>query len=48
LQKPIPNQGDFGQLILAQLMKVKPWVVVIPAAMMLTASLLWMERAGLS
>jgi len=47
LQKPILNQGDFGQLTLPQLLKVNPWVAVIPAAVILTASLLWMERAGL-
>ncbi len=47
LQKPILNRGDFGQLTLPQLLKVNPWVAVIPAATLLTASLLWMERAGL-
>jgi hypothetical protein len=42
LQKPILNQGDFGQLTLPQLLKVNSAVAVNPAAMILTASLLWM------
>jgi len=47
LQRPVLSRGDFGQLTLPRLLKVNPWVVVIPAALMLTALLLWMERAGL-
>jgi hypothetical protein len=46
LQKPILSQGSFGELTLPQLLKVNAWVAVIPAAIVLTASLLWLERAG--
>ena len=41
LQKPILMKGDFGML------KVNAWVVVVPAAILLTAILLLLESAGL-
>jgi hypothetical protein len=47
LQKPILSKGDFGAVTLPELLKVNAWVVVVPAAILLTAVLLWMERAGL-
>ena len=47
LQKPVLAMVDFGPITLPQLLKVNPWVVVIPAAILLTALLAWMERAGL-
>ena len=47
LQKPILSKGDFGAVTLPELLKVNAWVVVVPAAILLTALLLWMERAGL-
>jgi hypothetical protein len=47
LQKPILSKGDFGAVTLPELLQVNAWVVVVPAAILLTAVLLWMERAGL-
>jgi hypothetical protein len=47
LQKPVLSKGDFGELTLPELLKVNPWVVVIPAAILLTALLVVMEKAGL-
>ena len=47
LQKPILSKGDFGAVTLPKLLQVNAWVVVVPAAILLTAVLLWMERAGL-
>lgn len=46
LQNTILNKGDFGELTLPQLLKVNPWVVVIPLAIGLTV-LLWVtEKTG--
>jgi hypothetical protein len=39
--------GDFGELTLPQLLKVNPWAVVIPAAVLLTGLLIIMEKSGL-
>ena len=48
LQKPVLLRGDFGTLTLPELLKAKNvWVVVIPAAILLTGSLLLLEAAGL-
>ncbi len=47
LQKPVLSKGDFGELTLPELLKVNPWVVVIPVAILLTALLVLMEKAGL-
>ena len=47
LQRSILNKGDFGMVTLPRLLKLNPWVVVIPAATLLTALLYWMEQAGL-
>jgi hypothetical protein len=47
LQKPVLAKVDFGTTTLPQLLKVNPWVVVVPAAILLAASLVWMETAGL-
>lgn len=47
LQKPILSKGDFGAVTLPELLQVNAWAVVVPAAILLTALLLWMERAGL-
>lgn len=47
LQKPVLNKADFGTITLPQLLKVNAWAVVIPAAILLTAFLIWLESAGL-
>ena len=47
LQQPILSKGDFGAITLPELLQVNAWAVVVPAAILLTAVLLWMERAGL-
>lgn len=47
IQKPILLKGDFGPMTLPQLLKVNTWVVVIPAAVLLTALLVVIESAGL-
>ncbi len=47
LQKPVLLKGDFGPLTLPELLKVNAWVVVIPAAILLTAVLFVIERIGL-
>jgi len=43
----ILKKGDFGELTLPQLLKVNPWVVVIPIAILLMALLYWIEKSGL-
>ena len=47
LHKPVLSKGDFGDLTLPQLLKVNPWVVVVPVAIILIALLLVLEKAGL-
>ena len=47
LNAVILKRGFFGDVSLPQLLKVNPWVVVIPVAALLTGLLLWMESAGL-
>jgi len=47
LQKATLIKGDFGELTLPQLLKVNPWVVVIPVAILLAAILFLLQRAGL-
>ena len=47
LQKPILSKGDFGTITLPELLKVNAWVVVIPAVVILTLLLLWLEQVGL-
>jgi hypothetical protein len=46
LERSILLQGDFGELTLPRLLKVNPWVVVIPAAAGLTFLLWLMEKSG--
>ena len=46
-QDVILNKGDFGELTLPELLKVNAWIVVIPVAILLTALLFWLEKAGL-
>ena len=47
LQKTVLSKGDFGELTLPKLFRVNPWVVVLPAAIILIALLVLIERAGL-
>ena len=47
LQSGILNQGYFGNLTLPQLLKVNPWVLVVPVATGLILLLVWIEQAGL-
>ncbi len=41
LQQTILSKGDFGDVTLPELLKVNPWIVVMPAAALLTA-ILWL------
>ena len=47
LEQSVLHKGDFGELTLPQLLKVNPWAVVIPFAIVLVALLVWMEKTGL-
>ena len=47
LQKKILHKGYFGEVTFPELLKVNPWVVIIPLAIALTALLFWMENIGL-
>ena len=47
LEKTILNKGDFGDITFPELFDVNPWFIVIPAAIVLTALLMWMEKSGL-
>jgi len=47
IQKTVLNKGNFGELTLPQLLRVNPWIIVIPIAVLLVLLLLWIEKAGL-
>lgn len=47
LKQGILMKGDFGDLTLPRLFKVNDWVIVIPAATLISFVLFWLERAGL-
>jgi hypothetical protein len=46
LKRGILSRGDFGSLTIPELLRVQPWLVVIPTAGLLTAFLAVLERAG--
>lgn len=47
LSQGILKKGNFGDLTLPQLFKVKDWVVVVPAAVLIFLVLYLLEQAGL-
>jgi len=47
LRAGILKKGDFGDMTFPKLFKVNDWVVVIPAAVVIGALLVWIEMAGL-
>jgi hypothetical protein len=42
----ILKKGAFGNLTLPRLFKVNDWFVVLPAAVLIVAALVWLERSG--
>ncbi len=46
LQAAILGKGDFGDATLPQVLKVNPWVVVVPVAVMILILLILIERAS--
>lgn len=47
LEKKILPKGNFGDLTLPQLLKLNPWVLIIPLALGIIALLIWIETSGL-
>lgn len=47
LRRGILTKGDFGAITLPEWLKVNPWVVVIPAAILIILLLYWMDSSGL-
>jgi len=47
LNRRILKFGDFKDVTLPRLFNVNEWIVVIPAAIMMTALLYWLESSGL-
>ena len=47
LEAGVLHKGDFGELTLPQVLKVNPWIIVIPAAFVLAGFLFVLEMAGL-
>jgi hypothetical protein len=47
LDAAVLNKGDFGTVTLPELLKVNPWVVVVPVAAALVGLLAALEAAGL-
>jgi len=46
LNTHVLHKGDFGELTLPQLLKVNPWVLIIPASIILLVLLTALERLG--
>lgn len=47
LNKSILKWGYFGEITLPQLLKVNPWVIILPLTAAIVAFLWWLESAGL-
>ena len=47
LQRHVLARGEFGAVTLPELLGVNPWIVVLPAAALITALLIWIQAAGL-
>lgn len=47
LQPGILSKWHFGELTFPQLLRVNPWAVVVPVAVLIVGLLLWIESAGL-
>jgi uncharacterized protein len=47
LDRFILRKADFGELTLPQLLKVNPWVIVLPVSTGILLLLLWFEKFGL-
>ena len=47
LDTKILSKGNFGELTLPQLLKVNPWLLVVPVAIVLVILLVVLENAGL-
>jgi hypothetical protein len=47
LQRSVLRWGDFGTLTIPEIFRVNPWTVVPPAAAVMAAVLLLLQRAGL-
>lgn len=47
LNRSILNWGDFGTITLPELLKVNPWIVIVPLVVLIILLLQWIESAGL-
>jgi hypothetical protein len=47
LNRWVLRKGDFGDVTLPQLLKVNPWIVILPACTLIICLLFWIERFGL-
>lgn len=46
LDKAILKKGHFGEMTLPRLLKVNPWVIIVPMTFAVIALLLWIETSG--
>ncbi len=47
LERGLLIRGDFGETTWPQLLKVNPWVIIIPVSIGIMILLFWMEKSGL-
>jgi len=47
LEAGVLHKGDFGEITLPQVLKVNPWAVVLPAAVVLAGFIFVLEKTGL-
>jgi len=47
LERAILKKGDFGEVTLPQLLKVSPWVIIVPVSILIVVLLCLIEKAGL-
>jgi hypothetical protein len=46
LQSRFLNRGDFGEITWPQLLRVNPWVLIVPLSTGVIALLYWLEQVG--
>jgi hypothetical protein len=47
LERGFLNRGSFGELTWPQVLRVNPWVIIIPVSIGIMALLFWIEKSGL-
>jgi hypothetical protein len=47
LEKGVLKKGDFGEVTIPQLLRIRPWLIILPLCVVIIGLLAWLESAGL-